>query len=125
MTYPNGCQDVGLWFRERIVKLCFPVENAFTLRNCKEYEDCIDENRKCVPLEGIHCRHDLIGAILGYTPELFDYDFNLSTCDLSRELLLDTLPVGCLAADLAAYDEAFFGCVQSAESENEEQCKYY
>lgn len=127
LTYPDERQDVGLWLRERIIKLCFPVENAFALKNCKDYEDYVDENRKCVPVEGIYSRHDLIRAILGVTPELFDYDTNLSASDFAKELLLDTLPVGCLAADLVAYDEEFFESSLSVKNEkqelNENSCK--
>lgn len=114
LSYPDGREDVGLWFRERLFKLCFPVENAFTIKNCKEYEALADNNQKCVLVEGIHTRHDLVRAIVGATPEMFEYDSKLSVSDLAKELLLDTLPVGCSAADLAAYDEAFFELPSSA-----------
>ena len=90
------------------------MEDSFTIKNHKEFEEFTDDNKKQVLVEGIHTRHDLIRAIVGVTPEMFEYNSKLSISDLAKELLLDTLPVGCSAADLAAYDEAFFELPSSA-----------
>jgi len=37
VTYPDGRQDVGLWLRERLLRLCTPVEEGFSLNNFPEY----------------------------------------------------------------------------------------
>ena len=33
LTYPDGRQDVGLWHREKLVRLCESTEGAFNLAN--------------------------------------------------------------------------------------------
>lgn len=42
VSYPDGCQDVGLWLGERLLRLCTAVEGAFSLKNLPEYADYID-----------------------------------------------------------------------------------
>ncbi|XP_072244878.1 ankyrin repeat and MYND domain-containing protein 1 [Leuresthes tenuis] len=37
VTYPDGRQDVGLWLRERLLRLCTSVEEGFSLNNFPEY----------------------------------------------------------------------------------------
>ena len=37
MTYPDGRQDVGLWHRERLLRLCTSLEGGFTLRDFPEH----------------------------------------------------------------------------------------
>lgn len=42
VSYPDGCQDVGLWLGERLLKLCTSVEEGFSLKNFPEYAAYID-----------------------------------------------------------------------------------
>ncbi len=37
MTYPDGRQDVGLWHRERLLRLCTTLEGGFSLEDFPEH----------------------------------------------------------------------------------------
>uniref|UniRef100_A0A673HXB2 Ankyrin repeat and MYND domain containing 1 n=1 Tax=Sinocyclocheilus rhinocerous TaxID=307959 RepID=A0A673HXB2_9TELE len=37
MTYPDGRQDVGLWHRERLLRLCTTLEGSFSLEDFPEH----------------------------------------------------------------------------------------
>ncbi|XP_074491160.1 ankyrin repeat and MYND domain-containing protein 1 isoform X1 [Sebastes fasciatus] len=42
VTYPDGRQDVGLWLRERLLRLCTSVKEGFRLKNYPEYAAFMD-----------------------------------------------------------------------------------
>ncbi|XP_030583500.1 ankyrin repeat and MYND domain-containing protein 1 isoform X2 [Archocentrus centrarchus] len=42
LKHPDGRQDVGLWLRERLLRLCTPLEEGFSLKNFPEYAACVD-----------------------------------------------------------------------------------
>lgn len=56
-SYPDGCKDVGLWVGERLLKLCAPVEEGFSLKNFAEYAAYMDPatTTNCLTQVHDHC----------------------------------------------------------------------
>ncbi|XP_076577750.1 ankyrin repeat and MYND domain-containing protein 1 isoform X2 [Chaetodon auriga] len=42
ISYSDGREDVGLWLGQRLLKLCFSVEDAFSLKSFPEYAAHVD-----------------------------------------------------------------------------------
>jgi len=38
MTYVNGSQDVGIWHGEKLVKICSPIRDAFTMSKHTDFD---------------------------------------------------------------------------------------
>ncbi|XP_028611172.1 ankyrin repeat and MYND domain-containing protein 1 [Grammomys surdaster] len=49
-TYPDGSQDVGLWFREYLLKLCTRVPSSFSLINYPEFMAFLTSSRRRISL---------------------------------------------------------------------------
>lgn len=53
-TFPDGSQDVGLWFREHLLKLCTSGPGGFSIRSYPEYSGFLTDAaaRVSLPDEG-------------------------------------------------------------------------
>jgi len=116
-TYMDGTCDVGLWCRERLIKLCTSLcaaENSLQAHgHCCNH----DEHRKRVP-KVVRVRSRFESATrsavsLNMYREPMNYGFESDPEDLAKAVISDILPVSSLAADLHSYDEAFFTCSRS------------
>ena len=113
-TYMDGTCDVGLWYRERLIKLCTSVgAAAFAL---PAHGHCLnpDRHRKRIP-KVVRVRSHLEAATrsavsLRMSPEPMNGEFESDPEDIAKAVVSDLLPVSSLAADLHSYDEAFFIC---------------
>ena len=113
----DGSCDVGLWYRERLIKLCTSVNVAdYSLQAHRHY--CShDEHRKRIP-KVVRVRSCLESASrsavsLHMSPELVNHQCESDPEDIAKAIVSDLLPVSSLAADLHSYDEAFFTCSRS------------
>ena len=50
LTYTNGNQDVGLWLRERLARICWPVSHSFTIKNFPELQYIPAEHYKYISI---------------------------------------------------------------------------
>ena len=116
-TYVDGTCDVGLWYRERLIKLCLSV--CTTQFSIDSHGHCCnhDEHRKRVP-KIVQVRSHLEAAArsavsLHMSPAPMKCGFESDSEDIAKAVVSDLLPVSSLAADLHSYDEAFFTCSKS------------
>lgn len=42
LKYPDGREDVGLWLKDQLLRLCTPLEERFSLKNFPEYSAYMD-----------------------------------------------------------------------------------
>ena len=117
-TYVAGTCDVGLWYRERLIKLCSSF--SATEFSIHSHGHCCnhDEHRKRIP-KVVHIRSHLDAAArsavsLRMSPEPMNDEFESDAEDIAKAVVSDLLPMSSLAADLHSYDEAFFTCSRSS-----------
>ncbi|XP_027444788.2 ankyrin repeat and MYND domain-containing protein 1 isoform X5 [Zalophus californianus] len=105
-TYPDGSQDVGLWFREHLIKLCTEVPSSFSIHDYPEYSGFLTHSPARISLLGeekmewdLHEERDpffydykrfLLNDDLTLPPEMHIYSTDNShlpmTCSFRKEL---------------------------------------
>lgn len=116
-TYMDGTCDVGLWYRERLIKLCTSVNGVEFSPQTHGHRCNHDNHRKRIP-KVVCVRSRLESATrsaisLRMSPEPMNYGYESDPEDIAKAVVSDLLPVSSLAADLQSYDEAFFTCSKS------------
>lgn len=115
-TYPDSSQDVGLWFREHLIKLCTEIPNGFSICSYPEFSgfltDCpariclSDEEKMEWDLHGdqdpffYDYKQFLLNDDLTLPPEMHIYSTDNShlpmTCsfrrDLDAQIFLNDIP---------------------------------
>lgn len=115
VTYTDGTCDVGLWYRERLIKLCTSVAAAEFSPLAHGYHCDHDQHRKRIPkvapIRSLLESASRSKISLHMSPELTNNDgFESDPEDIAKAVVSNLLPVSSLAADLHTYDEAFFTC---------------
>ena len=111
----NGTRDIGLWNREKLVKICSTIEGAFSLKNFNEFETLLDDAKSYITADDLKARYDILEVLLKSCP---NYGNKINVDNLAKALLIDTLPVESLSADKLAYDHAFYEAIESYLNEN-------
>jgi len=118
MTYSDGRRDVGLWQRERLIKLCTKVDgvnldlasHGFLIKP-SEYQQYLP---KIAVVRQTLERLGSADVLPPRAPQPLVYGYEPSPELISRSVVSDVLPTSCLAADLQSFDEAFFAAAAAA-----------
>ncbi|XP_039902407.1 ankyrin repeat and MYND domain-containing protein 1 isoform X4 [Simochromis diagramma] len=89
LKYPDGREDVGLWLKDHLLRLCTPLEEGFSLKNFPEYSAYMDpsvtaksptqsisgslQQQKRTHSEGDEDRDVLLDEIFIYPPGMESY----------------------------------------------------
>ena len=122
LSYPDGNQDVGLWHREKLVKLCTSVPGAFTMKDHNEFDYSTEDVKIYVDPEEIQNQTDVLEGIVNPPPE-FDYPLLPDISDRTKVLFSDGLHTGSVAMDIKAFDDAFFKKTSTPASQSRPECK--
>lgn len=60
-TYVDGCQDVGMWHRERIIRLCSESSEGFFMADHSDFEYDPEAHRMFIYPEYLH-----VSTLLSY-----------------------------------------------------------
>ncbi|ELT97476.1 hypothetical protein CAPTEDRAFT_221453 [Capitella teleta] len=117
--HPDGTQDVGLWSRERIVKLCADIPKAFTVKDHPEVEHNAEDHRNQISVKAFtENRTDIIQSIV-HPPDAFKYEPHADLTSKVNEIFSDRLHARSLAMDIKVFDQEFYrdaNCNGSSET---------
>ncbi|XP_038049851.1 ankyrin repeat and MYND domain-containing protein 1-like isoform X2 [Patiria miniata] len=133
LTYTNGQQDVGVWHKERLVKLCKPIEGAFTMRHHPEFDYDpaehqmtinMHQNENIQLMNGLSLQPDGSGDATDSVRDTMEklsrtsFSTNFDIFLPSRQESVDLLT---LQYDKEEYDQAFFtkSCRPEGEGSSE------
>ncbi len=102
MMYPDGRQDVGLWHRDNLAKLCTNVDGAFTMQKYPEFEYYPEEHHVYLEAEPRKNRTDIIQDIV-HPPELFNYEPPVDLRSRSEEVFEDNVRQDSVAINVDGY----------------------
>ncbi|KFZ46432.1 Ankyrin repeat and MYND domain-containing protein 1, partial [Antrostomus carolinensis] len=92
-SYPGGCQDVGLWLRDHLIKLCTSVPGYFSVLDYPAHYRYIDDNsqKKYISIDEdpfLHSYKHLPFDDKDIFPEgIFTYSHNTDHLTLTRSFL--------------------------------------
>ncbi|XP_071797994.1 ankyrin repeat and MYND domain-containing protein 1-like isoform X4 [Asterias amurensis] len=109
----EGFQDVGLWHKERLVKLCAPIEGAFTMREHPEFDYDPSEHQMLININQSGSTQLLNGS--GDAPDTVrDTMERLSRTSFSTDFETflpsrqESVDFSTLEYDKEEYDQSFF-----------------
>ena len=107
-THKDGTQDVGLWHREKLIRLCAESNGRFTMADHKEFEYSVEDQKMYIYPEYFQNRTDVIENIVN-PPEEFQYPPKVDIREKSVEQIFhEALDMRSMAVDIHAYDASFF-----------------
>lgn len=117
LTYPDGRQDVGLWHRQKLARLCAPSPGAFTLANHPDLDWFPEEHEIYLTTTPLANRNDLINDVAN-PPELFDYPPSVNISRQTPDIFSDTLNFHSTAVDVKIFEEEFFKICETEKGES-------
>jgi hypothetical protein len=74
LPYPDKSQDVGLWHRELLVKICSSIPEAFTMSDHSEFEYTPEDHKILLKMDEKEDNESVKSDIVRAPPSVFDYD---------------------------------------------------
>ncbi len=115
MSYQDGSQDVGLWHREKLVKLCTAVPCAFTVKDHPDFHYDPEQSKAYIQIDEPQNQTPLLEEMTK-PPSAFEYPPHVNMEDKLKSLFSEGLYFGSCALDIKSFDDAFFERSSSTES---------
>ena len=110
-------KDVGLWHREKLVKLCDAIPGAFTMKDHSEFDYSPEDAKKYIDPQEVQNQTDVLQGIVN-PPVEFDYPPQVNISEKTHILFKDTLHTGSIAMDMKSFDDAFFTRTEGSTQKN-------
>ncbi|XP_048745481.2 ankyrin repeat and MYND domain-containing protein 1-like isoform X4 [Ostrea edulis] len=119
MTYADNTQDVGLWFKEKLVKICTPINGAFTIQDHKQFVFSPEEHVLYINMTAEKKKPESQEKVL--SPDIFDYLPENQGTDKVTDLYNETLDPGSLAINRSEFNREFFRDQDGEKSDGDEK----
>ncbi len=107
LSYPDDTQDVGLWHREKLVKLCTAVPGAFSMQDHPEFDYFPEEHTKQVIGEVKKNKKDVIDKIIN-PPDEYNYPPHVDITEKAEAIFDDSLNPESIALCVQPFEDEFF-----------------
>lgn len=118
LTYPDGSHDVGLWHRERLVKLCSPVEGAFCMTEHKEFDYNPEEHIQYLDMD--YSDKPSVKEVIK-SPDIYDYLPESQLTERVSGLYQNSLDPRSLAVNKEMFDKEFFKSSSDEKKDKDEK----
>ena len=96
-----------MWHREKLIKLCLDVPEAFSMLDHHQFYFVPNEESKMIHTPRINNQVGVINPIIN-PPELYNYSPETDMGDRPSSVFSDTLHIGSVAMDIKVFDDSFF-----------------
>ena len=116
MTYADGTQDVGLWHREKLIKMCSKVSEAFSMVDHEQFDFVPNEQPVIIHTPRMENQKHVIAPIIN-PPDLYNYEPEVDLGERPNSVFSETLHIGSVAMDLKLFDKEFFKAEHETEAD--------
>ncbi|XP_062566386.1 ankyrin repeat and MYND domain-containing protein 1-like, partial [Saccostrea cucullata] len=119
MTYADNTQDIGLWLKEKLVKICTPISNAFTIQNHKQFVFSPEEHVLYINMNEEEKKSESTDK--DRKQDIFDLLPENQLTDKVTEMYNETLDPASLAINRSEFCHKFFEDQDGEKSDGDEK----
>ncbi|XP_065925603.1 ankyrin repeat and MYND domain-containing protein 1 isoform X10 [Magallana gigas] len=119
MTYGDNTQDIGLWHKEKLVKICTPISGAFTIHDHKEFVFSPEEHTLYINMNEEDRKPGSREKMK--STDIFDYLPENQLTDKVTDMYNETLDPGSLAINRSEFNREFFKEQDGEKSDGDEK----